>query len=80
MSAQHESWTPVASFEHGYEADIAIARLADARIPAVKRGDGFVGLLAPGYDRRPTQRVEVLVPSGALGAAHRVLGPEPSAA
>jgi hypothetical protein len=71
---------PAASFQHGYEADIAIARLAAAQIPAVKRGDGFVGLLAPVYDQRPTQRVEVLVPSDLLGEAHRALNAAPGTA
>ena len=74
MPEQSRAWVVVVQYSHGYEADIAIACLTAARILATKRGDGQVGLLALGYDRRTTGGVEVLVPSDELRAAREALG------
>jgi hypothetical protein len=73
MTAHERNWVPVTAYEHGYEADIAIARLNADGIVAVKRGDGFVGVICPGYDKRTTYGVQVLVPSDVLAQARRVL-------
>jgi hypothetical protein len=75
MTAHDCTWIPVTQYAHGYEADIAIARLEAEGILAVKRGDGFTGVICPGYDQRLGYRVQVLVPSDDIEAARRILSP-----
>jgi len=75
MAERDRTWVVVASYRYGYEADIAVARLRAARVPAVKRGDGPVGLLSPGYDKH-VSGVQVLVPSDVEAEARRVLRPD----
>ena len=43
-------WVTLANYSAGYEADIAIAVLDAAGIPAVRRGNDIVGLFGPGFE------------------------------
>ena len=76
MSKPSQTWVAIERYRFLYEADIAISRLQAEGILAVKRGDGLVGLLSPGYDKRTTGGIEVLVPSDSVAEARRILDPE----
>jgi hypothetical protein len=66
-------WVTLANYRAGYEADIAIAVLDAAGIPAVRRGNDIVGLFGPGFEGPTARGVDVLVPAEAAAAAHEVL-------
>ena len=66
-------WVPIANFGAGYEADIAIARLDSAGIPAVRRGNDLVGLFGPSFEGRSARGIEVLVPSDLVAEAREIL-------
>ena len=66
-------WVTLANFRAGYEADIAIAVLDAAGIPAVRRGNDIVGLFGPGFEGPTARGVDVLVPAEAAEEARAVL-------
>lgn len=66
-------WVTIANFRAGYEADIAIAVLDAAGIPAVRRGNDIVGLFGPGFEGPTARGVDVLVPAGAADEARELL-------
>jgi hypothetical protein len=66
-------WVTIANFRAGYEADIAIAVLDAAGIPAVRRGNDIVGLFGPGFEGPTARGVDVLVPANAADEARELL-------
>ena len=74
MTDTDRRWIQIASFGAGYEADIAIARLESAGIPAVRRGNDLVGLFGPSFEGRSARGIEVLVPSDLVAEAKELLG------
>lgn len=77
MTDHERTWVVATSYRHGYEADIAVAKLEASGIIAVKRGDSFVGLVSPGYDRH-FSGVQVLVPSNVVEEARRIMNESPA--
>jgi hypothetical protein len=73
MTDQDHSWVTIANYRAGYEADIAIAVLDAAGIPAVRRGNDIVGLFGPGFEGPTARGVDVLVPASAADDAREVL-------
>ena len=74
MTSGHErGWVTIANYRAGYEADLAIALLDAAGIPAVRRGNDIVGLFGPGFEGPTARGVDVLVPAEAAADAREVL-------
>ncbi len=62
-----------ATFGSGTEAEVAVALLRAAGVPAHVRGNDIVGLFGPGFQGRTARGVDVLVPASMLREARRVL-------
>ena len=73
MSEHNDGWVKIANYRAGYEADLAIALLDAAGIPAVRRGNDIVGLFGPGFEGPTARGVDVLVPAEAAADAREVL-------
>lgn len=73
MTDRDDAWVKLANFRAGYEADLAIAVLDAAGIPAVRRGNDIVGLFGPGFEGPTARGVDVFVPAAALADAREVL-------
>jgi hypothetical protein len=73
MTDQDYNWVTIANYRAGYEADIAIAVLDAAGIPAVRRGNDIVGLFGPSFEGPTARGVDVLVPAEAADDAREVL-------
>ena len=71
---RRSGWREVATFASGFEADLAIAQLGAARIPAVRDNNDTVGIFGPGFQGATARGVTVLVPLDALEEARVVLG------
>ena len=69
------SWTTIATFAAGFEAELAVARLESAGIVAVARGNDITGIFGPGFGGATARGVDVLVPSDAVDAAREILAP-----
>ncbi len=69
-------WREVATFASGFEADLAIAQLEAAGIPALRDNNDTVGIFGPGFQGATARGVTVLVPVAALNDARAVLCPE----
>jgi len=65
-------WKVLATFASGLEADIAIARLEDAEIPAL-RDSHDAGIFGAGFQGSTARGVTVRVPAAALDDARAVL-------
>jgi hypothetical protein len=68
-------WVAVARYAAGFEADVAVARLEAAGIPAVSRGNDITGIFGPGFGGATARGVDVLVVSDAVDAAREILAP-----
>jgi hypothetical protein len=68
-------WADVATFASGFEADLAIAQLGSAGIPAVRDNNDTVGIFGPGFQGATAHGVTVRVPVQSLTAARAVLAP-----
>jgi hypothetical protein len=68
-----QGWVTIANYRAGYEADLVIAVLDAAGIPAVRRGNDIVGLFGPGFEGPTARGVDVLVPAAAADDAREVL-------
>ena len=66
-------WREVATFASGFEADLAIAQLGAAGIPAVRDNNDTVGIFGPGFQGATARGVTVRVPAAALNDARSVL-------
>jgi hypothetical protein len=65
----------LATFSSGLEADMALARLESAEIPAMRAPTAATGIFGPGFGGRTSHGVTVLVPEGVLAEARELLDP-----
>lgn len=72
-SGRDDAWVKIANYSAGYEADLAIAVLDAAGIPALRRGNDIVGLFGPGFEGPTTRGVDVFVPAAVAADAREVL-------
>jgi hypothetical protein len=73
VTGHDDAWVKLANYSAGYEADLAIAVLDAAGIPAMRRGNDIVGLFGPGFEGPTARGVDVFVPAAALTDAREVL-------
>lgn len=59
-------WRVLATYASGLEADIAMAQLEAAEIPAVRDSNDSVGIFGPGFQGSTAQGFTVRVPASAL--------------
>ncbi|HEY4302879.1 MAG TPA: DUF2007 domain-containing protein [Gemmatimonadaceae bacterium] len=74
-----DTWTKVANFGSGLEADIAVERLRGAGIEAQAKGNDIAGLFGAGFQGTTARGVDVLVPGAQLAAARELLDLDQSA-
>ena len=67
------TWAAVATYASGFEADIVIARLEAAGIPAVRDNNDTAGIFGPGFQGATSHGVTVKVPSSLLDDAREAL-------
>lgn len=79
MNVERHPWVAVANFGIGWEADLAVARLDAAGIPARAIGNDHVGIFGPGYQGASVRGFDVQVPAPFAVHAKDVLArpPEP---
>jgi len=73
MTGHDDAWVKIANYRAGYEADLAIAVLDAAGIPAMRRGNDIVGLFGPGFEGPTARGVDVFVPAAAIEDARELL-------
>ena len=66
-------WSVLATYPSGFEADLAIAQLEAAEIPALKDSNDSVGILGPGYQGATSKGFTIHVPTVALDEAREVV-------
>jgi hypothetical protein len=66
----------LATYGSGFEADVAMAQLESAGIPAIRDSNDTVGLFGPGFQGSSFKGVIVRVLAEELEAAREVLGLE----
>ena len=66
-------WRVLATYASGFEADLALAQLEAAEIPAVRDGNDTVGIFGPGFQGATSRGVTVRVPASALAEARAVV-------
>jgi hypothetical protein len=66
-------WRVLATYASGFEADIAMAQLEAAEIPAVRDSNDSVGILGPGFQGATAKGFTVRVPASALEEARAVV-------
>ncbi|MBL0940343.1 MAG: hypothetical protein IBJ03_15720 [Gemmatimonadaceae bacterium] len=66
-------WSVLATYPSGFEADLAIAQLEAAEIPAVRDNNDSVGIFGPGYQGATAKGVTVHVPTEALDEAREAV-------
>jgi hypothetical protein len=71
-------WAVLATYSSGLEADIALARLESAEIPATRAPSEVTGLFGVGFSGRTSHGVTVLVPEAVLAEARELLAPADS--
>lgn len=62
-------WRVLATYASGFEADLAMAQLEAAEIPAVRDSNDTVGIFGPGFQGATARGVTVRVPADALEEA-----------
>ncbi|HET9426362.1 MAG TPA: hypothetical protein VFO55_13415 [Gemmatimonadaceae bacterium] len=62
-------WSVLATYASGLEADIAVALLEAADIPAIRDNNDTVGLFGPGFQGASARGITVRVPTADLQAA-----------
>jgi hypothetical protein len=62
-------WRVLATYASGFEADLAMAQLEAAEIPAVRDSNDSVGILGPGFQGSTAQGFTVRVPASVLDDA-----------
>lgn len=79
MNIERHPWVVVANYGVGWEADLAVARLDAAGIPARASGNDLVGIFGPGYQGASARGFDVQVPAPFVVHAKDVLArpPEP---
>jgi hypothetical protein len=66
-------WRVLATYASGFEADLAMAQLEVAEIPAIRDSNDTVGIFGPGFQGVTTQGFTVRVPADALEDARAVV-------
>ena len=66
-------WTLLATYEFGYQVDLAEATLSEAGIPVLVKGRE-AGIWGPGFVGAPSQGLTLWVPSDRLEEAEDVMG------
>jgi hypothetical protein len=66
-------WAVLATYSSGFEADLAMAQLESAGIPAVRDGNDTVGIFGPGFQGPTARGVTVRVPAATLEEAREVV-------
>jgi hypothetical protein len=59
-------WRVLATYASGFEADLAMAQLEAAEIPAVRDSNDSVGIFGPGFQGATAQGFTVRVPTSAF--------------
>ena len=59
-------WSVLATYASGFEADLAMAQLEAAEIPAVRDSNDSVGIVGAGFQGSTTKGFTVRVPAAAL--------------
>jgi Putative prokaryotic signal transducing protein len=67
------AWHVLVTYASGFEADLAIARLESAEIPAMRDSNDTVGIFGPGFQGATARGVSVLVPEAFVEEARAVL-------
>ena len=62
-------WRVLATYTSGFEADLAIAQLEAAEIPAIRDSNDTVGIFGPGFQGATARGVTVRVPAAVLEVA-----------
>lgn len=62
-------WSVLATYASGFDADIAMAQLEAAEIPAIRDSNDTVGIFGPGFQGATGRGVTVRVPTMALDDA-----------
>lgn len=64
MSASE--WSVLATYASGFEADLAMAQLEAAEIPAIRDSNDTVGIFGPGFQGVTSRGITVRVPTALL--------------
>ena len=67
-------WRVLATYASGFEADLAMALLEAAQIPAVRDSNDTVGIFGPGFQGATAHGVTVRVPAADLEDARAAVG------
>ena len=59
-------WRVLATYASGFEADLAMAQLEAAEIPAVRDSNDSVGIFGPGFQGATAQGFTVRVPASSI--------------
>jgi hypothetical protein len=66
-------WRVLATYVSGFEADLAMAQLEAAEIPAVRDNNDTVGIFGPGFQGATARGVTVRVPANVLEDARAIV-------
>jgi hypothetical protein len=69
-----DGWRVLATYASGFEADLAMAVLQAAEIPAVRDSNDTAGIFGPGFQGPTAHGVTVRVPAAALEDARVAVG------
>jgi hypothetical protein len=67
------SWSTVATYVTGFDADLATAQLESSGIPFVRDNHDTVGIFGPGFQGATSQGITVSVPSQMLDQARAAI-------
>ena len=70
----HSEWRVLATYASGFEADLALAQLETAEIPAIRDNNDTVGLFGPGFQGASARGITIRVPAEDLEDAKEVVG------
>jgi hypothetical protein len=70
----HSDWSALVTYASGFEADLAIAQLESADIPAMRDNNDTVGLFGPNFQGASARGITVRVPTAELEDARELLG------
>ncbi len=73
MAVERSPWIRIANFATGWEGELAVARLANERVPARVTGNDLVGLFGPGFQGANARGFFVEVPSRFVSRAQLIL-------
>lgn len=73
LPGSNTRWVAVTTVSSGFEADVAVAVLGAAGIPARAAGNDLTGIFGPNFGGATARGVDVLVPEDAAAEARDVL-------